>query len=286
MTKREEERIAKARNLRYQKPMAKSINWVQILEDLSDIEEASGDIRWMTDDEEQLVDLMDGDEEQAFEFKMAFSDLSYDCERLRDELDDIQRYDFISGEDLDEDGAPLFDLFFPAVKMQDDYLGYDSFEGDYYPIDRYSADAGKNAARKKLIRLTKEQLLDLSGMALEIARSYMSMMYRYSCLKAGFDILRGENEELLRIVKSIDDVYEKWQDYQIVDIGLRMLTPRELFDAQGFPPNYIIDVDADGKVYPKSEQVARCGNAVCPPVPAALVRANLPEICRIDDDAA
>ncbi len=70
------------------------------------------------------------------------------------------------------------------------------------------------------------------------------------------------------------------QDYQIVDIGLRMLTPRELFDAQGFPKNYIIDVDADGKPYPKAEQVARCGNAVCPPVPTALVRANLPELCR------
>lgn len=75
------------------------------------------------------------------------------------------------------------------------------------------------------------------------------------------------------------------QDYQIVDIGLRMLTPRELFDAQGFPPDYIIDVDADGKSYPKSEQVARCGNAVCPPVPAALVRANLPELCNTEASA-
>lgn len=69
------------------------------------------------------------------------------------------------------------------------------------------------------------------------------------------------------------------QDYQIVDIGLRMLTPRELFDAQGFPEDYVIDVDADGKEYSKAEQVARCGNAVCPPIPAALVRANLPELC-------
>ncbi len=69
------------------------------------------------------------------------------------------------------------------------------------------------------------------------------------------------------------------QDYRIVDIGLRMLTPRELFDAQGFPHDYIIDVDADGREYPKSEQVARCGNAVCPPIPTALVRVNLPELC-------
>ncbi len=69
-------------------------------------------------------------------------------------------------------------------------------------------------------------------------------------------------------------------DYQIVDIGLRMLEPKELYGCQGFPDDYIIDHDYTGKEYPRSEQVRRCGNAVCPPIPAALVRANLPEMCR------
>lgn len=68
-------------------------------------------------------------------------------------------------------------------------------------------------------------------------------------------------------------------DYQIVDIGLRMLEPRELYGCQGFPDDYIIDHDYTGKTYPRSEQVKRCGNAVCPPIPAAMVRANLPELC-------
>lgn len=68
-------------------------------------------------------------------------------------------------------------------------------------------------------------------------------------------------------------------DYQIVDIGLRMLEPKELYGCQGFPNDYIIDHDYTGKTYPRSEQVRRCGNAVCPPIPAALVRANLPELC-------
>ena len=68
-------------------------------------------------------------------------------------------------------------------------------------------------------------------------------------------------------------------DYQIVDIGLRMLEPRELYGCQGFPEDYIIDHDYTGKSYSRSEQVKRCGNAVCPPIPAALVRANLPELC-------
>lgn len=68
-------------------------------------------------------------------------------------------------------------------------------------------------------------------------------------------------------------------DYQIVDIGLRMLEPKELYGCQGFPDDYIIDHDYSGKSYPRSEQVKRCGNAVCPPIPAAMVRANLPELC-------
>lgn len=70
------------------------------------------------------------------------------------------------------------------------------------------------------------------------------------------------------------------EQYIITDIKMRMLQPRELFNAQGFPKDYIIDHDADGHPYVKSKQVARCGNAVTPPVPAAMVRANLPEYCR------
>ena len=69
------------------------------------------------------------------------------------------------------------------------------------------------------------------------------------------------------------------EDYQIVDIGMRMLEPHELFAAQGFPADYVIDHDATGKKFTKTAQVARCGNAVCPPLAAALVRANLPEMC-------
>lgn len=67
--------------------------------------------------------------------------------------------------------------------------------------------------------------------------------------------------------------------YFISDIGLRMLTPRELYAANGFPPDYIIDHDYTGRAYGKTKQVARCGNAVPPPFAEALVRTNLPEMC-------
>lgn len=68
--------------------------------------------------------------------------------------------------------------------------------------------------------------------------------------------------------------------YFISDIGLRMLTPRELYDAMGFPHDYIIDKDVNGNAITRADQVARCGNAVCPAVAEALVRANLPECCK------
>lgn len=71
------------------------------------------------------------------------------------------------------------------------------------------------------------------------------------------------------------------ESYQIVDIGMRMLEPHELFAAQGFPADYIIDRGPDGRRLSKAAQVALCGNAVPPPFAKALVEANLPEMCRV-----
>jgi DNA (cytosine-5)-methyltransferase 1 len=72
------------------------------------------------------------------------------------------------------------------------------------------------------------------------------------------------------------------EEYTIADIGLRMLAPKELFKAQGFPGGYITDwgVDHNGQRInlTKTAQVRMCGNSVCPPLAAALVRANLSDI--------
>ncbi|MFC0225653.1 DNA cytosine methyltransferase [Serratia aquatilis] len=80
--------------------------------------------------------------------------------------------------------------------------------------------------------------------------------------------------------------YIRVGEYIIVDICMRMLEPRELYRAQGFPDWYIIDQDYRGKKYSKAAQVARCGNAVPPPFAEALVRANLPEMCVVREEQA
>lgn len=73
--------------------------------------------------------------------------------------------------------------------------------------------------------------------------------------------------------------------FVIVDIGMRMLTPRELFNAQGFPPDYIIDLEYQGRPLPKSTQISCCGNSVSPPVAAALVAANCGHLARMREAA-
>lgn len=79
---------------------------------------------------------------------------------------------------------------------------------------------------------------------------------------------QGAIYEALRVMA------ERGEQYAIADIGMRMLRPRELYRAQGFPESYVIDFDYQGKPLPKAAQVRMCGNSVSPPVATALVRAN------------
>ena len=69
-------------------------------------------------------------------------------------------------------------------------------------------------------------------------------------------------------------------DYVITDVGLRMLSPRELFNAQGFPADYVIDIDFNGRPITKTDQIELVGNSVCPDVAEAIVFANIYERSR------
>jgi DNA (cytosine-5)-methyltransferase 1 len=75
------------------------------------------------------------------------------------------------------------------------------------------------------------------------------------------------------------------EPFAIVDIGMRMLAPRELYRAQGFPESYIIEHGADGKPLTKTAQVRMCGNSVCPPLARAIVAANYTEIAALQEVA-
>ena len=101
----------------------------------------------------------------------------------------------------------------------------------------------------------------------------------------GIELALGRRVELtdpMHTVTSLDRfglVQVGGEEYAITDIGMRMLAPRELYRAQGFPESYIIgDKPEQGLSLTKTAHVRMCGNSVCPPLAAALVRANLAEL--------
>lgn len=209
-----------ARNLRFQRPIAKELNFQTINEELWEIQEVCSDVQWMTEDEDRMDNLFDGDPDQAWEFRMAFSDLMSDCGKMRNAINAVEVWDEYEESDPGSepywgdaepgDNVPtIFDLFFPAIDGDDGYLGYDSYEGDFFGLDYYEGEAARKLARKKVTRLTKDQLLDAAGQCMKIARQYLALKYRYQCLKSALDVLSQENMTTLRIVKGIEEAYDK-----------------------------------------------------------------------------
>ena len=147
-----------------------------------------------------------------------------------------------------------------VVKFKGDNLGSDPAE----PMQTVTASAGRNrACGGGTFALCKVWLCKTRDSGLHRWPEVRALLNRY----CGYTLVE---DELLLL--EIGGAF-----YYIADIGLRMLSPRELYNAMGFPSDYIIDRDYTGKPYPKNEQVARCGNAVCPPLAAAVARANFPE---------
>ena len=141
-----------------------------------------------------------------------------------------------------------------------EFKGTDIGQAPERPLRTITASAGEFAACQVTLQIAENKQL---GHWPEI-RALLNKHCGYSL---------QDNEILLLVING--------QFYYLSDITLRMIIPRELYSAMGFPIDYIIDRDYLGNKYPKNKQVARCGNAVCPPLAEAMVRANFPEWCRV-----
>ena len=197
MANAEETRRYKARNLRYKKPIAKDLNLDGIKEALWDISEACYDVQYYVDgDEETLLNALDGDEDDAYEFKMMFSDLVAECDQMQEDL----RNEYI---------PEYFDLFFAAINRGGDMLGYDTYEHDYYGLSRYESEWANKEAVKKMKSLTKDQIIEAMQVCFGVYQAYIGLQHRYDCIKAALDILRDENTGYLKMVRQIEELYEK-----------------------------------------------------------------------------
>lgn len=199
MVNAEETKRYKASQLRYKKPIVKNLNLDSIKEELWDIQGECEDVHWYFDtDEETLINALDGDEDEAYEFKMMFADLCAECERM--------------SEDLEEEWIPdCFDIFFVAVGAGEDFggiLGYDTYEQDYFGLSCSEVWA-EDESKKVLKRMTKDELIVAARQCFRVYQSFIALRHRYDCLKAAMDILRDQNTGHLQMVKQIEDVYDK-----------------------------------------------------------------------------
>ena len=196
MTENEVKR-EKARQIRYKKPIASGLNLENIRNSLWDIMEACGDVQYYVDcDNDTLLNALDGDEDDAYEFKMMFAELSAECEQMQ--------------YDLHNEYVPVyFDLFFAAVNKGGEMLGYDRYEHDYYGLSSFESGLANEEAIKKMKSLTKDQLIEAAQFCFGVYQAYIGLTYRYDCIKAAMDILRDENMGYLKMVKQIEEVYER-----------------------------------------------------------------------------
>lgn len=134
----------------------------------------------------------------------------------------------------------------------------------------------RGTSERQLIgRSLTEPLPTISGGGIHAAEVRALLVAYYGNEKDGgslFDPMRTVTSKDRLGLVTIDG-----SDYAIADIGMRMLAPRELYRAQGFPDSYKIDIAFRGKPLTKTAQVRMCGNSVCPPLAAAIVRANFTE---------
>ena len=199
MVDAEETKRFKAKNLRYKKPIVRNLNLDSITQDLWDMQEECENVRWYTDSEDgedSLINALDGDEDEAYEFKMAFSDLCAECERMF--------------EDLREEWVPeCFDIFFVAAGASDSgggLLGWDAYDQDYMGISCTDSFA-EDEAKKKLKQMTKDDLIAATRQCFKVYNAYIGLRNRYDSLKAAIDILRDQNTGLMQTVKEIEKLY-------------------------------------------------------------------------------
>ena len=173
----------KAKQLRYRRPVVRDLNLESIYQELWDIQEQCEEVHWYFDtDDETLLNALDGDEDEAYEFKMMFADLCAECEKML--------------EDLREEW------------VRSASISYDSYEQDYFGLSCTEAFA-EDESKRALKQLTKDNLIAAARQCFRIYQSFIALRHRYDCLKAAMDILRDENTGYLKMIKQIEEMYEK-----------------------------------------------------------------------------
>lgn len=193
----------RTRALRYKRPALASMGYEWLDSELGEIAEACNDVAWYAQDDDALLAALDGDDEEAFEFRMMFSDLSTQCSALQSRLYELGQ--------RDEDGAARTynDCTVALIGNRYQTIGFDTLEEDYYSLTSYQQELAHTEAGKRLMRHTKAEILSIIGQSVGILVAFLDMRQRYDYLKATMDVLRDGNQSILQAVKELEKIYEE-----------------------------------------------------------------------------
>lgn len=193
----------RSRNLRYKRPALASMGYDAMTSELDEIYDKCSDVRWWMDtDTETLLNALDGDEEDAWEFKMAFAELEAKSEQLREMLYGVCRID-----------RDVYDKCTVAlIGNRYNLVGFDDYEEDYFSLCGYESHLAEEESGKRFMRLTKKEMISTIGQCFGILMAFLDVRQRYDYLQATFDILRDQNTSLLDTIKEIENLYEETQD--------------------------------------------------------------------------
>lgn len=211
----------RSRNLRYKRGALASMGFEPMELELQEIQETCDEVAWYAEDMDTLTEAMDGDIEEAHEFKMCFADLAGRCEQLLRCLYDMDPQDYD-------------DCTVALIGNRYRLMGFDSIEEDFLSLTSFEAGLAETEAGKRLMRRTKKEIIAMMGQAVGTLVVFLDLRQQYDYLKATLDILRDSNHSLLKQVKEIEALYDKVtgaelpdrQDVARLDFLLSMLPER------------------------------------------------------------
>lgn len=194
----ESAKVVRTRNLRHKRPALKSLGYEIIDMELDEISTACYDVQYyMGEGDETILNALDGNEDDEYEFRVAFSDLISKAEQLRAAI-------------IDGDVREYFDdCIVGLIGNRYQTIGYDAEEEDYFALTRYEQELAYTLSGKRLMTRTKPEIITIIGQCLGIVVAFLDLRQTYDYLKATMDILRDENTSLLQAVKAIETAYEK-----------------------------------------------------------------------------
>ena len=193
--------IERARMLRYTRPAPAKLSYYDISAAAHDISDDCYDILWQLENDDIILDALDGNEDELHEFKLMFTELTSLCDSL------IERVDFFANNELYNKVNDFLVGVMCNCNDVYDITGYDSYEDDYFPLDEYETEWAKKDAHKRLMRLTKAEILDTAGLCMEILLPYLDLQGQYDRLKASYEVVAGDTASLLQKIRDIDEAY-------------------------------------------------------------------------------